>query len=151
LPDITIDGASLGWIIDRITVEQAMSETSHSVGRIAVLTAFTLLFAAAWRGDAPDSSRPATVVAWTKRGSGPAVNRDSVSGIAEGLASARPMAPLPSQITGQYLTSGARRIVPHTRPSALLFFSGPSKIGRTATPATKDPVSTANAGSEQVR
>lgn len=127
-----------------------MSETSQSVGRIAVLTACTLLFAAAWRGDAPESSRTASVVAWTKRGSGPAVERDSSGAIAEGLASARPVAVLPSQMTGQFLTSGVRRIAPRSR-SALLFFSAPSTVGRAVAPAAKKAETTATAESKVVR
>jgi len=128
-----------------------MSETSQSVGRIAVLSAFTLLFAVAWRGDAPESSRPATVVAWTKRSTGSAAEREFAGAIADGLASARPIPSLPSQLTGQYLTSGARRIVPHTRRSALIFFSAPSTVGRSARPAERDPASTAATEAPVVR
>jgi hypothetical protein len=125
-----------------------MSETSQAVGRIAVLSAFTLLFAAAWRGDAPESSRPATVVAWTKRESGSAAVRGTAGGIVAGLALARPAVALPTQMTGQRLTSGTRRV--RTR-APLLFSRTPSTLGRAATPVLKDTVETASAGSEPVR
>jgi hypothetical protein len=125
-----------------------MSETSQAVGRIAVLSAFTLLFAAAWRGDAPESSRPATVVAWTKRESGSAAVRGTAGGIVAGLAMARPAVALPTRMTGQRLTSGTRRV---RTKAPLLFSKTPSILGRSAAPAARAPVEAASSGSEPAR
>jgi hypothetical protein len=139
---------SRGRIIDCITVERAMSETSQSVGRIAVLTAFTLVFAAAWRGDAHESSRPATVLAWTKRGSGSAVHSDSSRTIADGLTSGRTQAVrdnLPARVNGLLLSTVARR------SPAPLFSGTPALLGRSTLPISEDVVTTAAAGPEQAR
>jgi len=125
-----------------------MSETSQSVGRIAVLTAFTLIFAAAWRGDAPATSHPAAVIAWTKRGTGPAVDRDCRGAIAGGLAAARPtsaLVMLPARVNGLLLSSVPQREAPR------LFSGTPAMLGRSTLPVTDDALTTASAGPEQAR
>jgi hypothetical protein len=137
-------------IIGRTTVERAMSDTSQSVGRIAVLTACTLLFAAAWQGDAHTRSRPATIVAWTKRGSGSAIDSDCRGAIADGLIATRPTATLvtlPARINGQLLSS----IPPRETPRAPLFSGTPALLGRSTLPVTDDALTTAAAIPEQTR
>ncbi|MFO1096194.1 MAG: hypothetical protein U0992_23240 [Planctomycetaceae bacterium] len=62
-----------------------MSDTSHAVGRITILAATTLIFAAAWRGDESGSSRPTISVAWSRRSSEDAGNSDSSGPVTNGL------------------------------------------------------------------
>ncbi|MBL8849813.1 MAG: hypothetical protein JNG89_09020 [Planctomycetaceae bacterium] len=68
-----------------------MSETSQSVGRIAILTAFTLLFAAAWRSDCSAPRSIAAPIACSKRGSGSAGIAESPGSIAAGMQAVSPL------------------------------------------------------------
>lgn len=110
-----------------------MSETSQSVGRIAVLTACTLLFAAAWRGDASSSVRPGTVLGAIRRQSGTLQETGVRGAIADGLIAARPLTVVgtfPARNNGQLLVQ-----TPTREPAAAALFSGtPALLGR-STPA----------------
>lgn len=90
-----------------------MSETSQSVGRIAILTAFTLVFAAAWRGDrAVPTGMPATVTA-SKRESDSAADAGSKGSIVVGIRTIAPVveaALVKAPITGRLLTKSTHRI-----------------------------------------
>jgi hypothetical protein len=128
-----------------------MSETSHAAGRIAILTAFTLLFAAAWRSDAPATARLLTPLMGNKRGAGCTTGADGNGSIARGAGGtfgARLLMARPDRVVGTL----ALEAVPAGSggfPVAMPFSGRPALLGRSTQPVTgDDDARTAAAGSE---
>jgi hypothetical protein len=128
-----------------------MSETSQTVGRIAILTAGTLVFAAAWSSDGPCVGRIPTPIAWSKRGSGSADQADFNGAFTDGLRSIRPIArpSIDARLAGQLLSSAIQHPIVEQMIPAPLFSGTPALLGRSTMARVNDESRTAAA--EQTR
>lgn len=112
-----------------------MLERSQATGRIAILAAFTLLFAAAWRSDAPAAPRPAATLAATRR-AGYANHIDCAGSIALGAAGEQNIS---RAITGTNRVVGALACnaihgAAHSISVATPFSGKPALLGRSTLP-----------------
>ena len=119
-----------------------MSETSQSVGRIAILAAFTLLFAAAWRSDSSTPRANATPIACSRRASDFAVDAGSPGSIGVGIRAVNPL--VEHLLVQKHIPGGRLRDSARSNDSPKTLFSGtPALLGSSTLAPAPDQSRTA--------